>query len=179
MKKGSRFAKVLVMVIVSSIISTIVVDLFDKRALLTTEENLATHFEEFKNEGAYDVKVVMKRKIGNRYVLLYALNGQEKRVGIAYYIKKNVLPLYELVRDEEAKNASVGSSFFTNEQFIVYGKQIAAKSFTYRSDLEFKEVRLPNEPYFIHVESYHGQLAVPLLSFNDDHGKVITTVPAK
>jgi hypothetical protein len=180
-KKSNCIPKAMIVVIACSIISTILVDYIEKRDLLTSKGNLTSHLEEFKSNDQNKVSVVLKRKIGDQYVLLYSLNGKKDKVGLAYYIKTDLFPLYEMVRDEEARHPSMGSSFLNNKQFIVFGNVTDSEAdyFQYRDYIDFKKVPLGTGPYFLHVASYDGQLSVPLVEFYNSEGEVVATAPAK
>jgi hypothetical protein len=182
MKKSGSLTKVLFIVIIITVLSTLLLNLIEKRDILTTKENLTSHLEEFKTNDKNKVTVVLKRKISDQYVLLYTTKGQNDKIGIAYYIKTDLFPFYELIRDEEAQNPILGSSFLNKEQFIVYGnvKDSGAEYFKYRNYIDFKKVKLPNGPYFLHVETYEGkQLSVPLVTLYDEEGNTVAAAPAK
>jgi hypothetical protein len=180
-KKLNSIAKFMFMVIACSMISTFLVNYMEKRHLLTTKENLTSHLEEFKSNDQNKVNVVLKKKIGDQYVLMYTSHGTGDKVGLAYYIKTDLFPLYEMIRDEEARHASLGSSFLNNEQFIVYGNAAVngADYFQYRGYIDFREVPLGTGRYFLHVESYDGQLGVPLVTFYNSEGEMLASPPAK
>jgi hypothetical protein len=180
-KISRSLPKVMVIVIVSTVLSTLLVNLIEKRDLLTTKENLVSHLEDFKTNNQNKATVVLQRKIGDQHVLLYTQKGENDKIGIVYYIKTDLFPFYELVRDQEAKHPLLGSSFLNNRQFIVYGnvKDSGADYFQYRNNIDFKKVQLDEQLYFIHVESYGGQLSVPLVTFYSNEGEMLATVPAK
>ncbi|MEL3971514.1 hypothetical protein AAEO50_04405 [Rossellomorea oryzaecorticis] len=182
MNKSGSLSKGLFIVIISTVLSTLLVNLIGKRDLLTTKENLSSHIEEFKTNDQNKVTVVLKRKIGEQYVLLYTSKGMNDNIGIAYYVKTDLFPFYELIRDEEAQNPILGSSFLNNDQFIVYGnvKDTRAEYFKYRNYIDYKKVNLPKGPYFLHVETYEGkQLSVPLVTLYSEEGKVVAAAPAQ
>ncbi|MGR3764367.1 hypothetical protein [Rossellomorea sp. NS-SX7] len=179
--KKSNIPKALLIVIVCTVISTLLIHFIEKRELLTQKEKIESHFEDFKEDGQYKATVVQKRKLGDQYVLLYTSDNQNDEMGVAFYTKTDFFPLYELVRDEEANHGLLGSSFLNNEQFIVFGnvRDSGADYFQYRNDIDFEKVSLGNDPYFIQVESYNGQLSVPLIIFYNHKGEELATAPAK
>lgn len=182
MKKSGSLTKGLFIVIISTVLSILLLNLIEKRDILTTKEKLTSHFEEFKKNDKSSVSVVLKRKIGDQYILLYTTKGKNEKIGIAYYIKTDLFPFYELIRDEEPQNPILGSGYLNNEQFIVYGnvKDSGAEYFQYRNYIDFKKVKLPNSPYFLLVETYKGkQLSVPLVTFYSEEGNVVGTAPAQ
>jgi hypothetical protein len=181
-KKSGSLTKGIFIVIFSTVLSTLMVNLIEKRDILTTKEKLTSHFEEFKKNDQSSVSVVLKRKIGDQYILLYTTKGQNEKIGIAYYTKTDLFPFYELIRDEEAQNPILGSGYLNKEQFIVYGnvKGSGAEYFKYRNYIDFKKVNLPNGPYFLHVETYEGkQLSVPLVTLYSEEGNVVAAAPAQ
>lgn len=179
--KKLKMPLALLIIIISTVISTLLVNIIEKRDLLSTKENLESHLEEFKTVNRKKVSVVLKRKIGDQYVLLYTTKSLDEKIGIAYYIKTDLFPLYELVRDEEANHGLLGSSYLNNQRFIVYGnvRDSGADHFKYRNQIDFKKVKLGKGPYFIQVENYQGQLAVPLVTFYNNKGEELATAPAK
>ncbi|WP_175989323.1 hypothetical protein [Bacillus sp. Marseille-Q1617] len=179
--KKLKMPKVLLIIIVSTAISTLLMNIIEKRDLLSTKDNLESHLEEFKTVNKNKVSVVLKRKIGDQYVLLYTTKSLDEKIGIAYYIKTDSFPLYELVRDEEANHGLLGSSYLNNQRFIVYGnvRDSGADHFQYRNQIDFKKVKLGKGPYFIQVENYQRQLAVPLVTFYNNKGEELATAPAK
>jgi hypothetical protein len=181
-KKSGSLTKGLFIVIISTVLSTLLLNLIEKRDILTTKEKLTSHFEEFKKNDQRSVSVVLKRKIGDQYILLYTTKGQNEKIGIAYYIKTDLFPFYELIRGEEAQNPILGSGYLNNAQFIVYGnvKNSGAEYFKYRNYIDFKKVIIRNGPYFLHVETFEGkQLSVPLVTLYNEEGNVVAEAPAQ
>jgi hypothetical protein len=177
--KKSSFPKALLLIILSTVITTLAGDLIEKRHILTTKNNLETHLTEYKADNKIDI--ALKKKIGNQYFLLYSIDGQSDKIGLAQYRKTDVYPLYELVRDEETDRGMLGSSFLNHNRFLVYGnrKQTGAAYFQYRDHIAFKKIGIEGESYFIQAERYEGQLAVPLVTFYNKEGEAVADTPAR
>ncbi|OAT82569.1 hypothetical protein A6P54_08465 [Bacillus sp. MKU004] len=165
--KKATILKTLLAVILTTAISSFLVNLLEKREILASEANLETHLKEQEMEKQEEVSVVLRKKFGDRYFFVYTIKGQEPKLGLAQYKDANLLPLYELVSIEEGEDGLLGSSYLNTSQFLVYGnrKETGAAYFKYRDNIEFKRVEIGNDPYFLLVETYGGQLAVPLLTF--------------
>ncbi|KSU62787.1 hypothetical protein AS034_11840 [[Bacillus] enclensis] len=179
--KNAAVPKTILAVILTAVISSFLVNLLEKRDVLTAESNLETHLKDLIRENQKEVSVVLRKKIRDQYFLVYSIKGDEPKLGLAQYKEADLLPLYELVSVEEGEDGLLGSSYLNTSQFLVYGnrKETGAAYFQYRDNIEFKKVETGNDPYFLQVESYGGQLALPLVIFYNNEGEEVASVPAE
>lgn len=182
-KKNTR-GRFLLSLSMSSLIAFAITFYFEKGDSITRKGAFRQHLEQLEFGGHYhDLNVVSEKKAGEQYLLLYTYlnNDGEKQIGLAFYRKMNVLPLYELYRINDSPQLSVGTEFLPTNQFIVYGDrdEIEADYFTYRENIQFNRIELEENDYFIHMEPYSGMLLVPQVNFYSSDGTIVASTQAK
>jgi hypothetical protein len=183
-EKKNTWGRFLLSLSLSSLIAFAITFYFEKGDSITRKGALRQHLEQLEFKDTYhDLKVVSEKEAGEQYLLLYTYMNKEgkRQIGLAFYRKMNVIPLYELYRINDSPHLSVGTEFLHTNQFIVYGDrdEIGADYFTYRANIQFKRIELEENEYFIHIEPYEGMLHVPQVNFYSIDGKIVSSTQAK
>ena len=183
-EKKIRKGRVFISILLSSILATTFTLFIEKSDMITTKSRISEHFKQSEYTSSYDdLHVVLKKEAGGQYLLLYtySIKNKGKEIGLVHYRKMKLLPFYELEQFDDSPQPTVGSSFLNNGQFIVYGnrKELGADYFTYRQNIEFKRVNLPQQDFFIQIETFEDRFFVPRLNFYSKEGKIVASTRAK
>ncbi|MCA1058757.1 hypothetical protein LCL96_07420 [Rossellomorea aquimaris] len=182
--KKMRRRRVFISILLSSLLATCITLFVEKGDMITTKSNIIEHFQQSEPMKSYnDLQVVSEKEAGGQYLLLYTYKNKynEKEIGLVHYRKMKLLPFFELDHFDDTLQATVGTGFLNNGQFIVYGnrEELGADYFTYRRNIEFKRVNLREPTFFIQIETFENRFFVPRLNFYSNDGKIVASTRAK